>query len=165
MAGRDQASFLKLSETAFFDARWLARDSRCCPGEAVITQLTQINMVLPSGLHISRFTGYIATLHACPVGACPMGEIRIAARRGSSTFVALYLCHFVPYSFPLTGWGMGGNLGLEVGGCDLKVPGKTGCEVGYPGVLLGGDLGSCGFVILIPNEISVSGSDELEVLG
>jgi hypothetical protein len=30
-----------------------------------------INMAVPSGftLHISRFTGYIATLHACPVGA------------------------------------------------------------------------------------------------
>ena len=77
---------MKLSETAFFDARWLALDSRCCPGVA---------------------------------------------------------------GFSLTGWKMGGNLGLEVGGCDLKVLAKSGCEVGYPGVLLGGDLGSCGFVILM----------------
>lgn len=35
----------------------------------------------------------------------------------------------------LTGWKMGGNLGLEVESFDLKIAPRAGPELGYPGVL------------------------------
>ena len=47
------------------------------------------------------------------------------------------LLYLMPYAlfFSLTGWEMGGNLGVEVESFDLKIAPSAGPELGYPGDL------------------------------